>query len=103
MGESVGPRSATMPAVADRPAQVPGKDEALIRKQLAAAAGRIRLTDLVTGGLAVLALALGYAAVAIALDKWVGLSAAARQVGFVGFLLTALGLVAWLVLRPLLR
>ena len=60
-----------MPAVAERPAVNPGKDEAMIRRQLAAAAGRIRLVDVLTGGLAVLALVLGYAAIAIILDKWI--------------------------------
>src|SRR3954470_21536358 len=92
-----------MPAVAERPAGGTDKDEAVIRARLAAAAGRIRTADLFTGGLAVLALVLGYAAVAIVLDKWLDLSSPVRTVGFAGFLLSAAVLMAWLIVRPILR
>ncbi|HEY2784708.1 MAG TPA: hypothetical protein VGJ05_06995, partial [Fimbriiglobus sp.] len=92
-----------MPAVVERPPGKAGKDEAIIRRQLAAAAGRIRLVDVLTGGLAVLALVLGYAAVALVLDKWLDLPAAVRKVGFAGLLLAGIGLVARFVLRPLFQ
>ena len=88
---------------------VPPKPDAAARyereleEHLAQATRRIRLNDVLTGTLLLLAIVLGYTAGMIAVDRWVDVPAWGRQLGLVG-LIGVLGGVGYLaVLRPLRR
>ena len=76
---------------------------AQVEREIAAVAKKIRLNDLITGAALLLVGTLAYAVVAILLDKWLTLPAWVRQLGFVGFLTTILGLAYFAIVRPLTR
>jgi hypothetical protein len=86
----------------NRPAAVP-KYEAMFEQQLGRAIGRIRLLDLFAALLGLVAIVLIYALLLIFLDRWMELSAGARQAMFVVLFLIGgiyLGVfVAWQFLR----
>ncbi|MFO0938494.1 MAG: hypothetical protein U0798_18475 [Gemmataceae bacterium] len=71
---------------------------ARIDQQLHQAAGRIRMTDLMSGLLAIIAMTLGYAVLMIILDRSFELPGWVRQVSFVGWL----GLMAVAAYRMLI-
>src|SRR5262249_30368170 len=85
-----------------KPAAVP-KYEAVFEEQLGRAISRIRLLDLFAVLLGLAAIVLVYALLLIFLDRWLELSASARQALFVVLFLiggTYLGLfIAWQFLR----
>ena len=76
---------------------------AQVEREIAAVAKKIRFNDLLTGAALLLVGTLAYAVVAILLDKWLTLPAWSRQLGFVGFLTTILGLAYFAIVRPLTR
>jgi collagen type III alpha len=74
-----------------------------LEQELGRATGRIRLNDLLTGGLSLVVLTFGYAAAAVLLDRWLELPEWVRQVMFGGFLLVFAGVGYLMLLRPLQR
>ena len=76
---------------------------AQVEREIAAVAKKIRLNDLLTGAALLIVGTLAYAVVAILLDKWLTLPAWSRQLGFLGFLATSLGLAYFAIVRPLSR
>ena len=76
---------------------------AQVEREIAAVAQKIRLNDLLTGAALLIVGTLTYAVVAILLDKWLTLPAWSRQLGFLGFLATILGLAYFVIIRPMTR
>ncbi len=76
---------------------------AQVEREIAYVAKKIRLNDLFTGAALLIVGTLTYALVAILLDKWLTLPAWARQIGFLGFASTLLGLAFFAIARPLMR
>ncbi len=74
-----------------------------VEREIAAVAKKIRLNDLLTGAALLIVGTLAYAVVAILLDKWLTLPAWSRQLGFIGFLTTILGLAYFAIVRPMTR
>ncbi len=81
----------------------PSPVDARLEQELGRATGRIRLNDLLTGGLSLAVLTFGYAAAAVLLDRWLELPEWVRQVMFGGFLLAFAGVGYLMLLRPLRR
>lgn len=86
-----------------KPASVP-KYEVVFEEQLGRAIGRVRLLDLLAASLGLAGIVLVYALLLIFLDRWLELSAGARQALFVVLFLIGAAyvgaFVAWQFLRP---
>ena len=90
-----------MATVLSKPQTNAAKVEAKLSQELAQVTSRIRGTDLLSGGLTLLALVLGYTLVAVLADKLLDLQAWARLGGLAVFLVT-LAVAGWFtVVRPL--
>jgi hypothetical protein len=81
----------------------PTRYDAALDRELSRAAERIRFHDVLTGGLGLAVLTLGYAIAAILLDRWLVLPDWVRQVNLAVFLLAFAGLGYVLLVRPLRR
>jgi hypothetical protein len=79
------------------------KLDARLEEDLGKATGRIRLNDVLTGGLALAVLTLSYAAAAVLLDRWLELPEWVRQAMLGGFLLVFAGVGYFALVRPLRR
>jgi len=77
--------------------------ESELEQQLAQTTRRIRLNDVLTGALLLVAITLGYVAGMIAVDRWADVPAWGRQCGLVALLGTLGGVGYFTVLRPLRR
>jgi hypothetical protein len=71
--------------------------ESFLDERLETTRGRVRFADLAVGGFGLATLTLGFGLVMLALDRWLVLPAAVRQIAFLGFVLAA----GWYVLRVL--
>ena len=76
---------------------------AQVEREIGAVARKIRTNDLFTGAAMLVVGTLAYAVSAVMLDKWLTLPAWVRQLEFVGFLTTLLGLAYFNLVRPLMR
>lgn len=85
------------------PPPAPTKLDDTLDQELGKATGRIRLNDLLAGGLALAVLTLAFAAAAILFDRWLELPAWVRQVLLAGFALTFAAVSYFALLRPLRR
>jgi hypothetical protein len=81
----------------------PVKDDAVVERSIASAAGRVRANDLLTGAAALAVIALAYVALMVILDKWLTLPGWVRQLGFAGFLAAAAAVAYLTVVVPLRR
>ena len=90
-----------MATVLTKPQTNAAKVEAQLSQELAQVTSRIRVTDLLSGGLTLVALVLGYTLVAVLADKLFDLPPWARFTGL-GVFLVALAAAGWFsVVRPL--
>src|SRR5262245_64156248 len=85
-----------------KPASLP-RYEAVFEQQLRRAVGRVRFLDVTAALLGLGAATLLYALVVIALDRWLVLSAGARQAALILYLVAACAYIGLLVVRPLAR
>ncbi len=79
------------------------RNEATVDQAIAAAAGKVRANDLLTGAAVVAVLAVGYVTVMMILDRWLVLPMWVRQLGFGGFLASLAAVGYFAVVRPLRR
>src|SRR5262249_54662254 len=77
--------------------------EALFEQQLRRAVGRVRFLDVMAALLGLAAGTLLYALLVIGLDRWIILSAGARQAALILYLLLAAVYVGYCIVRPMLR
>src|SRR4051812_8723383 len=90
-------------ATAQEPTRAAGRHEAFVAAQIDRATRRIRGHDVATAALGLVAGALAYALGMVLLDKWLVLSAGARQLTFCLALTAAIAYVAVVLLRPFRR
>ncbi|HEY1861329.1 MAG TPA: hypothetical protein VGG61_13295 [Gemmataceae bacterium] len=79
------------------------KYDGIVQARLAKAESRIRGLDTMTGFLGFGVLTLSYALVMALLDRWLVLGLGVRQLAFLVYACTSLGILAALTFRPLLR
>ncbi|HET6573283.1 MAG TPA: hypothetical protein VFG68_06755 [Fimbriiglobus sp.] len=85
------------------PPSAPAKLDATLDQEIGKATGRIRLNDLLAGGLTLAVLTLAFVAAAILLDRWLVLPERVRQALLGGFVLTVAVVGYFTLLRPLRR
>jgi collagen type III alpha len=90
-------------AVEPNPTPATTKYDPILEAQLAQATRRIRINDVFTGVLVLVAIVLGYIAAMIAVDRFVDLPAWARQAGLLGLCAVLLTVGYYVVVRPLRR
>lgn len=92
-----------MPTAAPQRPTPAVRNEATVDQAIAAAAGKVRANDLLTGAAAVLVLVVGYVTTVMILDRWLVLPMWVRQLGFGGFLASLAAVGYFAVVRPLRR